>query len=91
MSAPCARVSVFFPVFLHHFLLAKLATSSIRLNPSAGGFYLKYRDGAETLINPTQLLGLPPGFYLVGGKQINPDVNLNIFMDTRRLIQITYL
>ena len=29
---PCARVSVIFQVFLHHFVLAKLATSSIRLN-----------------------------------------------------------
>ena len=86
MSTHVPGFSVFFPVFLHHFLLAKLATSSIRFNPSAGGFYLKYRDGAETLINPTQLLGLSPGFYLVGGQQINPDKNMNIFMNTRRLI-----
>ena len=29
---PCTRVSVIFQVFLHHFVLAKLATSSIRVN-----------------------------------------------------------
>ena len=30
---PCARVSV----FLHHFLLTKLATSNIRVNPFIAG------------------------------------------------------
>ena len=30
---PFARVSVIFQVFLHHFILAKLATCSIRVNP----------------------------------------------------------
>ena len=30
---PCARISIIFQCFLHHFVLAKLATSSIRVNP----------------------------------------------------------
>ena len=32
---PCARVSVIFQGFLHHFVLAKLATSSIRVKAAA--------------------------------------------------------
>ena len=37
---PFAWVSVIFQLFLHYFILAKLATSSIRVNPLVSGVYI---------------------------------------------------
>ena len=46
---PCARVSVIFRVFLHLFVLAKLATSSIRVNISSRVWLHKTYKGYDCL------------------------------------------